>query len=256
MEAVGIGTAARRQLEDLLCGLLLTMPEVRARLQTYTLPFSQPALQTSPRMHGDRHPTPSISRRKHGDWCPWWSDDTVSHRATLPHPCRTTILTDFVTSSENQAKKTRSYEVDMVSRVMCGPPILPLAPDRRADRMARHSTVSSVPGRFDWSSSPPSSFFELQEPRFSLRIDQDVSQSQPPIAYWTSVERHRGGTSAVSPPWCSGTPRARASSRASGSRVKERRQALLGPGDRFMLGAKGSGGTTTPPSLGTSRPRA
>jgi len=45
MEAAGIGTAARRQLEDLLCGLLLTVPEVRARLQTHTLPFSQPALR-------------------------------------------------------------------------------------------------------------------------------------------------------------------------------------------------------------------
>ena len=30
------------------------------------------------------------------------------------------------------------------------------APDRRADRMARRSTVSSV--RVHWSSSPPSSF--------------------------------------------------------------------------------------------------
>lgn len=45
MEAAGIGAVARRHLEDLLCGLLLTVPEVRARLQTHTLPFSQPALR-------------------------------------------------------------------------------------------------------------------------------------------------------------------------------------------------------------------
>lgn len=45
MEAAGIGTAARQQLEDLLCGLFLTMPEVRARLQAHPLPFSQPALR-------------------------------------------------------------------------------------------------------------------------------------------------------------------------------------------------------------------
>ncbi len=45
MEAAGIGAAARQQLEDLLCGLLLTVPEVRARLQTHTLPFSRPALR-------------------------------------------------------------------------------------------------------------------------------------------------------------------------------------------------------------------
>ena len=45
MEAAGMGAAARQQLEDLLCGLLLTVPEVRARLQTHTLPFSQPALR-------------------------------------------------------------------------------------------------------------------------------------------------------------------------------------------------------------------
>jgi hypothetical protein len=45
MEAAGMGAAARQQLEDLLCGLLLTVPEVRARLRTHTLPFSQPALR-------------------------------------------------------------------------------------------------------------------------------------------------------------------------------------------------------------------
>lgn len=45
MEAAGMGMAARQQLEDLLCGLLLTVPEVRVRLQTHMLPFSQPALR-------------------------------------------------------------------------------------------------------------------------------------------------------------------------------------------------------------------
>jgi DNA primase catalytic core len=44
-EAAGMGTAARQQLEDLLCGLLLTVPEVRTRLQRHRLPFSQPALR-------------------------------------------------------------------------------------------------------------------------------------------------------------------------------------------------------------------
>lgn len=45
MAAAGIGTAARQQLEELLCGLLLTVPDVRVRLRNHTLPFSQPSLR-------------------------------------------------------------------------------------------------------------------------------------------------------------------------------------------------------------------
>ncbi len=56
-EAAGIGAPARRHLEELLCGLLLTVPEVRARLRSCSLPVADPqvraiaesALQGKPR---------------------------------------------------------------------------------------------------------------------------------------------------------------------------------------------------------------
>jgi DNA primase len=44
-EAAGIGHAARRQLEELLCGLLLTVPEVRERLRGVLLPLRNPHLR-------------------------------------------------------------------------------------------------------------------------------------------------------------------------------------------------------------------
>jgi DNA primase len=77
MEAAGISAVARQQLEDLLCGLLLTVPEVRARLQTHTLPFSQPALREIATSALRQTPYPqhltaevrrlaSLVRRRHG----------------------------------------------------------------------------------------------------------------------------------------------------------------------------------------------
>ncbi len=44
-EAAGIGHATRQQLEELLCGLLLTVPEVRERLRGISLPLRNPRLR-------------------------------------------------------------------------------------------------------------------------------------------------------------------------------------------------------------------
>lgn len=54
-EAAGIGHAARQRLEEILCGLLLTVPEVRARLRTVSLPLRNPQLRAlaARALHGE-----------------------------------------------------------------------------------------------------------------------------------------------------------------------------------------------------------
>jgi DNA primase len=54
-EAAGIGHAARQRLEEILCGLLLTVPDVRARLRTVSLPLRDPQLRAlaARALHGE-----------------------------------------------------------------------------------------------------------------------------------------------------------------------------------------------------------
>jgi len=72
------------------------------------------------------------------------------------------------------------YEVDMVSAL--GADRRHIAASARSSCRPHGQTQHGVQRARSLVVLSPILVFELQEPRFSLRIDQDVSQSQPPLA--------------------------------------------------------------------------